>query len=1049
MDRLLVQFPGLGRICGRVWILLLVLSGWSAAFLSAQPLAFRRFDDRDGLPQSQVRALLEDRDGFIWMGTVEGLARLGASGFHPYRAQDGLLPTQVNCLMQDRRGSIWVGGQESGVAEIRGSRIRNFGDAEGLKVTTIFSLLERGNGDILAGARQGLFRKRGDHFERVELPDPYKYLPIYALAEDAEGWLWMGSRKGTLFRWDGKRVEAAVLPPSLAEKGVQTLTRDPEGRLWALYPEALLRQDSKGAWVPHPLPPLVGRPLFNSLSFSPDGEMLLAMRADGLLSLDRQGRSRMWTYRDGLPRSGVEVALRDRRGVLWIGSDGEDALAQAIPGLRVLHTDPETGAGLGLGSFASFLELPGGQVLLGGSRGLALWQEGRGIAGRWQSAPGSTVFEVWGLVAHPQGGVWVGATKGLFRWKDGRIEPGTPRLKNISVGSLLLHGGRLWVGTLGEGLAELSPEGRFIAFHALPQEIGKGFVSKVLPWDGPTGAGLLIATQVGLYTFRLEGGRGVFQRAFAGTPVQPPTDIATMYREPSGQLWVSTKEGLFGFPEGKPLGWTHPEVGIQGTPNWICRLPSGPLAVGHAGGVSLVSENSVVQLTKNRGLLSDETTSDAVMLDSRGRLWIGMKEGVSILDTRQPLKAVPLPRPKVMEVAWGSGSSWLPERVELPPRPGTLDVLFDTGLPAAPVVPRYQVMIEGLDRDWRGVDANATSIQVAQVGPGNYRFRLRATLDGRDWVESDPLPIRVRPAWYQWAAARGLFILLGAGILALLVYWRLRLLQQRAHLLEAKVEERTETLALRNRSLERLHHQLKQSLESRVQLMRTVSHDLRSPLTSIMLSVDRLREVDDGQSSEAKLNVLDREARRMEAIIRGLLDQAKSESFTDSLSQRLCRPSEVMEGLADTLQMKAESHGLSTQLDLDPRADGVWILADTTALQQVLFNLIENALKFTDAPGTVGIRSRLGEETWALEVWDTGRGIDALLLEDIFQAFLQAQEGDERKGWGLGLSICKTLVEAHSGRIEVTSEVGKGSTFRVILPLVMPSRDTVLPIPEI
>lgn len=772
--------------------------------------------------------------------------------------------------------------------------------------------------------------------------------------------------------------------------------------------------------------------------------MLLAMGADGLLFQDRQGRSKVWTYRDGLSRQSIMVAIRDRRGVLWVGSDGDDAIAQAIPNLRALQFDPESGAGLGLGSITSFLELPGGQVLMGGSRGLFLWQEGRGIVGRWQTTPSHATFEVWALLADPQGGVWVGADNGLFRWKDGRVEAGTKRLHSVSVSSLLYHAGSLWASTLGEGLAELSPEGRFIAFHTLPQEVGKSYVPKVLPRNLPTGPGLLVATQVGLYNFWTEGGRGYFKRALAGTPVQA-ADIFSLYEEPSGELWVSAKAGVYGFPKANPGEWRlfgSVEAGIEGNPSWVYRLPSGLLAVGHSRGVSLVSDHDVVQLTKNRGLISDETTTDAVMLDSHQRLWIGMKGGVCILDTREPLKQVHLPKPKVMEVSWGSESRWLPERVETPPKPGTLDIVFDTGLPASPVVPRYQVMIEGLDRDWRAVETNANSIQVAQVGPGTYRFRLRASLDGREWVESDPLSIRVRPAWYQWAAMRILFILLGAGIIVLLVYWRLRILQRRAHLLEAKVEERTETLALRNKSMERLHHQLKRSLESRVQLMRTVSHDLRSPLTSIMLSVDRLRDGEEEQPSASMLNVLDREARRMEGIIRGLLDQAKSESFTDSLNQRLCRPSEVLEGLTDTLQLKAEAHELSTHLELDPRVEAIWILADTTALQQVLFNLIENALKFTDPSGTIGVRSLVGEDTWALEVWDTGRGIEPAMLGDIFQAFRQTREGDEQKGWGLGLSICKTLVEAHSGRIEVVSEVGKGSTFRVILPLVMPNRET-------
>jgi len=1042
MSHFLGQFLRPRRLCGRAWILALFVGLSAVSGLHAQALAFRHFNDRDGLPQSQVFTLLEDQDGFIWMGTIEGLSRLGATRLQNYRTEDGLRPTQIGCMIQDRRGSLWVGGEESGVAEIRGSRIRNFGEEEGLKISTVYSLLERANGEILAGTRQGLFRKRGERFEAVELPDPYKYFPVFTMLEDAQGGLWIGSRRGKLFRWDGKRVEEAALPAALAEKGLQRLVRDGEGRLWALFQNMLLRQAPGGAWVPEAFPSLPEGVTFSHLSFSPeDGEMLLALGTDGLLIRDRQGRSKVLTYRDGLPRESIYAAIRDRRGVLWIASDGGGVMAHAIPNLRAIESNPDTGEGLGLGAITCFLELPNGQVLMGGSRGIFLWQEGRGVVGRWQNAPGTSTFEVWNLLKHPQGGVWIATNKGVFRWNNGRIEEGPAQLRKVSIAYLVYNAERLWACTADKGLAELSPEGRFITFHAPPQEIGKGMMPKAIPRKWSTGPGLLVASRVGIYRFVNEGGRWLFKRALANTPVEAE-NIVTMFEEPSGELWVSTRKGLHGFPEGKPDKWTQlgQEADIEGAPSWVYRLPSGQLAVGHTKGISILAGQSVVHLTKNQGLISDETNTDGVMLDSRQRLWIGMTKGVCVLDTRQPFKEVLLPKPKVMEVLWGAESQWRPQRIELPPSPGALDFLFDTGLPIAPVAPRYQVMIQGLDLEWRSVETGANSTRIVNIGPGSYQFRLRASLNGRDWVESDPLPVFVRPAWYQRLVTRILFVLLGAGLIVLAVYWRLRALQRQARILEARVEERTETLGLRNKSLERLHHQLKHSLESRVQLMRTVSHDLRSPLTSIMLSVDRLRD-SEGQPSGSMLNVLDREAKRLESIIRGLLDQAKSESFTDSLSQRLCRPSEVLEGLTDTLRLKAESRGLDTHLELDPKIDGVWILADTTALQQVLFNLIENALKFTDPPGTVGIRSIVGEDHWVLEVWDTGRGIEASMIGEIFQAFRQVKEGDSQKGWGLGLNICKTLVEAHSGRIEVISEVGKGSTFRVVLPLVMPNQE--------
>ena len=291
--------------------------------------------------------------------------------------------------------------------------------------------------------------------------------------------------------------------------------------------------------------------------------------------------------------------------------------------------------------------------------------------------------------------------------------------------------------------------------------------------------------------------------------------------------------------------------------------------------------------------------------------------------------------------------------------------------------------------------------------------------------------------WIWLLPATGLLLLAALG-----VWWLVGRMKHHADELEAKVLERTEALDLRNKALERLHHQLQRTLESRIQLMNTVIHDLRSPLTSIMVSVDRLQETGAiGANHAGVLALIERESRRLDQILVKLLDQSRAESIGENLNLRLCRPSEILQGLTETFRLRADAKGLSSELDLDPGSENVWILADTPTLQQVLFNLIENALKFTDPPGVIGIRSRVEPELFCMELWDTGRGIEPAKLEAIFRPFEQAMAEDSTSGWGLGLSICTAMVKAHQGKIELESAIGKGSTFRVIIPLVMPRKN--------
>ncbi|BDU73664.1 sensor histidine kinase [Mesoterricola silvestris] len=1015
---------------GRRWLarcLVLVLA--LAGVAQAQVQTYRHFDDRDGLPQSQVTALLEDRDGFLWAGTAEGVARLGASGFQPFAAKQGLTALFVTDLMQDRAGGIWVASQEGGVDRILGGKITHFGRAEGLPVLNIYCLAENAAGELLAGTRLGLFRLRGGRFEAVDLPGGWSQEPIFAMAVDPQGRVWLASHKDRLARWDGRTLAAAELPGPMASR-FRRLRTDASGQVWALSPDGLYRLDRGLAWVRDPLPGLDRRARLRNLQVTPQGELLLALDADGAYLRSPSGAGRVLSYLDGLPREGVASILRDSRGDLWLGTDGAGLVAEAVPGLLCLDRDVRTGVGLGLGTVLAFAELGQDRMLIGGTSGLRLWERGRGITGAWDQARGLPSNGVWGLAPRARGGAWVCTAKGLVIWEGGRIVKGPRELENVTTLSLVAHGGRLWVCTLEQGLIELDAGGAFIARHPAPAEVGDPAITAVIP----RGDGLLAATRYGLYAFRA----GVFRPALRGTPVGTRS-ISCLYLGPAGDLWVGTgSDGVFAFPQGEDgpcEPYSEANARIHGRVSWISRLGNGDLVVGHARGLSVLRSSRsgprVMQITRNLGLLSNETSDSAVCRDHLGRLWIGMSGGLCLLDPAAELPDPGLPRPRILDATVGDLAFGLPVNIVLPATPGTLTLRFDAAKPLLPENPSYQVWIDG---SWRYVEQSSTFFQIAHLGPGILSVRVRAG-DGLGWAESDPVRIRVRAAWYQTSWARAGFALAGVALFLLLVDIRLKQVQKRSRMLEAKVQERTEELTLRNRSLERLHHQLKRSLEGRVQLMNTITHDLRSPLTSILISVERL-EGNPGGPGASALKVLGREAQRVERLLKHLLDSSRAENLTDGLNFRVCHPGEVMEGLAETLHLKAESRDLTARIALDPMGDRTWILADAEAMQQVLFNLIENALKFTPAPGEIGIRSRLEPAAWVLEVWDTGRGIDPAQAADLFKPFSQAREADAKLGWGLGLSICRTLVEAHQGTIEVDSEPGKGSRFKVTLPLV-------------
>jgi signal transduction histidine kinase len=396
-----------------------------------------------------------------------------------------------------------------------------------------------------------------------------------------------------------------------------------------------------------------------------------------------------------------------------------------------------------------------------------------------------------------------------------------------------------------------------------------------------------------------------------------------------------------------------------------------------------------------------------------------------------------MPPPLVTELRWPGGASIYPQRSVLPPHPSALTIAYGIASPVATDQPKIQALLEGVDSAWRPVESSP--LHYLHLAGGQYRFRLRASADGLRWAEAKPLEFTVRLAWYEHLWVRIFGILGSLLLLGAVVRWRMRGLERQAERLEAKVQDRTADLGRQNRALGQAHDQIKRDMESRIRLMDMVTHDLRSPLTSLTLSVDRLKEGPDDDAERDMLHgILHRETHRMEGMVRQLLDHSRAGAFFHATDLRPCVPAEILEGIEAVLHLKAADKGLAFELESAPETTRVRVQADTNAMQQVILNLFENALKFTPGGGTVGIRSTVerGPRVWRLEVWDTGRGLSKDEAERVLQPFAQAREEDAAQGWGLGLSICLSLLELQSGELRVRSQPGQGATFIISLPLI-------------
>lgn len=215
---------------------------------------------------------------------------------------------------------------------------------------------------------------------------------------------------------------------------------------------------------------------------------------------------------------------------------------------------------------------------------------------------------------------------------------------------------------------------------------------------------------------------------------------------------------------------------------------------------------------------------------------------------------------------------------------------------------------------------------------------------------------------------------------------------------------------------------------SRKELLDVVSHDLRSPLNAILLGLEIVKE---RHADDRTVSVIASSAERMQRLVNDLLDASRAEIAQLELDRTLCEPQGLIEGVREQCEATARAAGITVATECTA---GGTVTCDRQRILQILTNLIGNAIKFTKAGDEVTVSATAVGDRVRFAVSDHGPGIPDDEQARMFEAYKQGSRTSHRGGIGLGLYICKTLVEAHGGRIGVRSQAGKGSTFWFDLP---------------
>lgn len=998
-----------------------------------------RWTKADGLPNATIRCLAQTADGYVWLGTEEGLVRFDGVRFTIFRPDDTpALPSPlVEHLLATPDGDLWI-GTEGGVAR-------------------------RHDGAFSRPAAQG---EVGEVFGIVRGPD---------------GTLWVNGAKA-LFAWDGARLVARPLGGAAGEVAANpsSIGFAHDGAAWLIHDGALFRV-ANGAAVPWNEPQFAGRHA-RELYDDARGGLWLQCEPAGTARLEG-GRWRFLGARDGLAGDLLRAVLTTSTGDTWAGLAGRGV--QLVRGAAV----SVLGAAQGLGddTVESFLEDAHGDLWIGtNGGGLVRLRDAPFVSlGSREGLPyphTTTVTEDAAgriLVGTQGGGLWRANGTGWARVPAGPHDPGPPVVSALARDAA----GRVLIGTVGAGLFRLEgdawmtlpkgapPASATIAILAEPDGTlvagGSFGVARTGRDEGAIdplpGARLMVsavrrdaagALWIGSMNHGLfRGAGGTWEHLF-----DKPSVLA-LHADAQGRVWIGTYGGGLALWHDGRLTTFRAKDGLPSdTAFSILEDDDGFLWVGDNGGAYRVAKAALERFARGtiariparrfgrlEGLRAAETNGGGEGTGYRahdGRLWFATPDGVAVVDPRRLRAPVAAPRVAIEEVLVDGqpSASGRDGTHDIPAGGHRVEIRYTVPDPAAAARATFRARFTGLEHEWVEVGSRRTAYATAPA-PGRYTFEVLA-LDAEGAAGSTPMSastprpaivrLRVLPAWWQttWFRATALLVL----VLAAFAAYRVRVSRYAARqaALERLVAARTQELAETNASLERRVADGVQKLRGAErmaaygELVAGVAHEVRHPIAALQSAAYLLQDmvVDPPPEMRTPLATLQREARRMTVLMDDLLAFARPEAIVRRETE--VRP--MLAAAADSFAAHDAAPALPVTLDVDPALGRVAV--DRDRLEQVLVNLLENARRHARGVTALTLRARGADGRLVLEVADDGAGIDPAVLPRVFEPFFSGG-----KGTGLGLAIAQRVVQQHGGTIAADSAPGRGTTIRIDLPL--------------
>ncbi|GAB3493256.1 hybrid sensor histidine kinase/response regulator transcription factor [Spirosoma knui] len=1032
--------------------LVLLLSGCfslignaSLAQSSALPRP-RVINDRQGLPQAYITGIVQDRQGFIWVASRDGLCRYDGRTFRIFRPSPTGKPSLsypgLIRLMLDHRGMIWI-VSERGDLDRFDPRTETFTNVSQLPAyKNVFkqpgtvwrdrrdrlwiAFVDQGVGlyDIQTGRCQ-LFRHQKD--QHHTLPDDAGI----GITEDNQGRCWVATRSGLSYFDDvQKRFMTPTFP--VPHDSLNGLYRTPDGQFLIGTSQHLVRLNPlTGQTQPYPLPRL--KHIWNQMQFATDSKGIIYFLREGLLYryTHQQGLQLLSSPSTISPMEHGRSLWVDRSDVLWVGTNGAGIQTydlavnpfQTAPYQVSFHVDLlRHWLGVRQPLASSFVANTNGydfRYTVDQQHGL--WfnvarppiQRLDLVSGRVTAVPmpasaqGATPYP---MATDPAGQVWVAHDS--LAWQ---YQPATKQ----------------WIP--------------FVHKLRLPQVPLQLVVDDQALWMAVLGKGL----------FRIDRRTGV-HRPFTHVATDPTSissnTIFCLSADPTdpNRLWIGTfGGGLCAFD--KRTGQCQRITEADGLPNNVIYsvIPDGQgyLWMGTNKGLVRMHRKThqMHTYTREDGLLAEEFNRfHFLYVPARGpaaeQIVMGGLEGITAFSPRQVRDDRFAPAVEVTQIqvnnqplslsspADTAATPFLPVQVlrelTLPHDQNYLTVQFAVAQYNKPEKNRFRYQLEGLTDQW--VESNQPQAIYTNLSPGHYVLKLNASNTSGQWSSHvRTLSVIIKPPYWATWWAYGLYGLVIFGVF----YGVFRSYISRLRL-QQELTLQQQNLAFQERETQ----QLRVVDEMKTRFFSNVTHEFRTPLTLILGPAQQLKQKYADSDDGRKLGVIERNAYQLLELINQLLDLSKLEANAMPVQQSVGNVGEFVETIVRSFGEQAEQLRITVRYESQLTGD---FLFDQAKLERIVYNLVSNAIKFSRAGDRVIVTVQEATDGFVqLKVTDTGIGIAPKQLPLIFDRFYQADDSPTRsqEGTGIGLALVKELVEVQGGTVEVQSEPGVGTTFTVRFP---------------